>query len=115
MPVLPDTVKSCKLYLVKHLFLYPRRGCMLYSVIDLNTLDIEVKEKYMPIYDFQCEHCGHTEEILVNTKLQDFNKLLCSKCKQEGMKKLITGGGSFRLYGEGFYRRTHKDTGDWAS
>ena len=87
---------------------------MLYSVIDLTTNEIEVKEKYMPIYDFQCEHCGHTEEILVNTKLVDTSKLLCSKCKGEGMKRLITGGGSFRLYGEGFHRRNHRDTGDFA-
>jgi putative FmdB family regulatory protein len=43
----------------------------------------------MPIYEFECESCGHKKEILI-TKLSDLkgsHKLGCDKCK--GMYKRI--------------------------
>ena len=65
----------------------------------------------MPLFDYHCTACNHTWEELV---LNDEPKT-CPHCGNTSPVRLITSTGvSFRLYGEGFHRRSHKDTGDWS-
>ena len=54
----------------------------------------------MPIYEYKCEHCGDTFEVL-----QKFNEkplTECILCHQGPVKKLISVS-SFVLKGSGFY------------
>lgn len=70
-----------------------------------------------PIFDFECTSCGNKWEsvVLSNSDNVDKDKIpTCPKCKSMA-KKLVGGKGlSFRLYGEGFHNRTHKDTGEFS-
>ena len=63
-----------------------------------------------PIWDFECPECNKKEEKLLRSSDPP---PLCSECNSE-MHKLISSKVSFRLYGDGFYKRTHKDTGDFS-
>jgi putative FmdB family regulatory protein len=53
----------------------------------------------MPIYEYVCEDCGKTHEIL--QKASDAPKTECPACGGE-LKKLISHS-SFKLKGSGFY------------
>jgi putative FmdB family regulatory protein len=66
----------------------------------------------MPIHDIQCSECNHIWEEILFKSSDEIPP--CPKCGGEGDKKISTSGVSFRLYGEGFYKRTHKDTGEFA-
>lgn len=67
----------------------------------------------MPILDRQCSNCSHVfESIELRTK--EDGEVECPECHHSGCKKIFSASGqSFRLYGDGFYKRDHKDTGDW--
>ena len=99
----------------KTLFTSPRKGIMLYGVKYFDTGIIKLKEYVMPLFDFRCEECGEVSELFLRTSEELSQDKPCPKCHTTGkLTKLITGNTSFRLYGEGFYKRTHKDTGDFA-
>lgn len=53
----------------------------------------------MPIYEFECEACGHKKEILIVKKsdLKGSHKLGCDKCK--GMYKRILSPTNFKVEG----------------
>lgn len=62
----------------------------------------------MPIYEYECEACGHTFEAfqkMVDDPLKD-----CPECQKTALKKLISAS-AFRLKGEGWYETDFK-TGD---
>ena len=62
----------------------------------------------MPIYEYECEACGHTFEAfqkMVDDPLKD-----CPECKKAALKKLISAS-AFRLKGDGWYETDFK-TGD---
>lgn len=61
----------------------------------------------MPIYEFQCDSCGHCFE-----KLQKINDALpgCPDCKQSQVRKLVSAP-SFQLKGSGWYKSDYKNTG----
>ncbi|WP_038055459.1 FmdB family zinc ribbon protein [Thermodesulfobacterium hydrogeniphilum] len=42
----------------------------------------------MPIYEFQCEECGEIFEELIFGN--DFEGIVCKKCKSPKVKKLIS-------------------------
>lgn len=65
----------------------------------------------MPIWDFKCEKCGHEQEEII---LNPAETLHCKKCGEASMKRLPSATSAFRLYGAGFHKRHHKDTGDFA-
>lgn len=69
----------------------------------------------MPIFDTVCNSCGYTREVIV--KMNEEEMPPCKKCGQQ-TKKILTSnkdtGVSFRLYGQGFYKKTPRDTGDFA-
>jgi putative FmdB family regulatory protein len=63
----------------------------------------------MPLYDYKCPSCKHLWEKLELKR--GLPPAPCPKCDVEGVRQLSSA--SFRLYGEGFTKRTHKDTGDF--
>ncbi len=62
----------------------------------------------MPIYEYQCDSCGHTFE-----SLQDINDdplVDCPACQQPHLKKLMSAA-AFRLKGAGWYETDFKRDG----
>ncbi|MGD8174532.1 FmdB family zinc ribbon protein [Marinimicrobium sp. ARAG 43.8] len=59
----------------------------------------------MPIYEYQCQSCGHDMEAL--QKLSDEPLVDCPACGQASLKKKISAAG-FRLKGGGWYETDFK-------
>lgn len=59
----------------------------------------------MPIYEYQCEACGHALEAL--QKLSDEPLEVCPACNKPSLKKQISAAG-FRLKGGGWYETDFK-------
>ncbi len=59
----------------------------------------------MPIYEYQCESCGHEMEAL--QKMSDDALVECPECHAQSLKKLISAAG-FRLTGSGWYETDFK-------
>jgi len=59
----------------------------------------------MPIYEYQCQACGHELEAI--QKLSDDALTDCPQCGQPQLKKLISAAG-FRLKGGGWYETDFK-------
>ena len=62
----------------------------------------------MPIYEYQCESCGHSLEAL--QKISDSPLVDCPACGAANLQKLVSAA-SFRLKGGGWYETDFK-TGD---
>lgn len=54
----------------------------------------------MPIYEYQCSHCGHLAEI--TQKFSDPPLSACPECGSDEVKKLISRT-SFQLKGGGWF------------
>ncbi len=63
----------------------------------------------MPIYAFECDHCGHTFDRL--QKLSDADPTDCPACGQPQVRRQLTAP-SFRLAGAGWYETDFKKDGD---
>ena len=61
----------------------------------------------MPIYEYQCDSCGHGLEKL--QKLSDAPLTDCPACGTAGLKKMISAAG-FRLKGGGWYETDFKSS-----
>ena len=59
----------------------------------------------MPIYEYQCEACGHGLETL--QKMSDPPLTDCPECGKPALKKLISPS-AFRLKGGGWYETDFK-------
>lgn len=59
----------------------------------------------MPIYEYQCEACGHALEAL--QRLSDALLVDCPACAAPALKKHISAAG-FRLKGGGWYETDFK-------
>jgi putative FmdB family regulatory protein len=59
----------------------------------------------MPIYEYQCEACGHILETLQN--ISDAPLTKCPECGKDALKKLISAS-AFRLKGGGWYETDFK-------
>ena len=60
----------------------------------------------MPIYEYQCQQCGHHVEFL--QKVSDAPECTCPSCKQDSLKKLVSAAG-FQLKGDGWYVTDFRD------
>lgn len=60
----------------------------------------------MPIYEYECTHCGERIELL--QKISDKPATTCAHCKQESLKKLVSSA-SFHLKGSGWYATDFRD------
>ena len=63
----------------------------------------------MPIYAFECAHCGHAFDRL--QKLSDPDPTDCPECGQPQVRRQLTAP-SFRLAGGGWYETDFKKDGD---
>ncbi len=63
----------------------------------------------MPIYEFQCERCGHVFDRL--QKLSDPDPDLCPECGEPAIRRRLTAP-AFRLSGSGWYETDFKKDGD---
>lgn len=63
----------------------------------------------MPIYAFECAHCGHRFDRL--QKLSDADPTDCPACSQPQVRRQLTAP-SFRLAGAGWYETDFKKDGD---
>ena len=59
----------------------------------------------MPIYEYQCEACGHKLEKL--QKMSDEPLRICPACKAPKLAKLVSAA-AFRLKGSGWYETDFK-------
>jgi len=59
----------------------------------------------MPIYEYQCDACGHTLETL--QKISEPALTTCPECGAEALKKLVSAS-AFRLKGGGWYETDFK-------
>ncbi|MEC4749545.1 FmdB family zinc ribbon protein [Methylomicrobium sp. Wu6] len=59
----------------------------------------------MPIYEYQCQSCGHEHEAL--QKLSDQPLVQCPACSKPDLIKKISAAG-FRLKGGGWYETDFK-------
>lgn len=59
----------------------------------------------MPIYEYQCQSCGHEMEAL--QKISDPLLTECPECHQSALKKKVSAAG-FRLKGGGWYETDFK-------
>lgn len=62
----------------------------------------------MPIYEYQCQSCGHESEAL--QKMSDAPLVDCKKCGEPTLKKLISAA-AFKLKGSGWYETDFKNNG----
>ncbi len=62
----------------------------------------------MPIYEYQCEACGHKLEKI--QKISDPVLVDCPECDTPKLNKLISAAG-FRLKGSGWYETDFKSGG----
>lgn len=60
----------------------------------------------MPIYEYQCERCGHQLEVL--QKISEPPRTECPACGEPALKKLVSAAG-FVLKGSGWYVTDFKD------
>ena len=63
----------------------------------------------MPMYDYGCDECGYTKEILTSRASDSEIVLTCPKCEKETMRRLVSLS-SFKLKGEGWYKDGEKQT-----
>jgi len=59
----------------------------------------------MPIYEYQCQQCGHHHEAL--QKISDPQLRQCPECGRKSLKRLVSAV-RFRLAGSGWYETDFK-------
>ncbi len=59
----------------------------------------------MPMYQYECTHCGH--QLVKLQKMSDAPLVDCPECAQASLKKLLSAPG-FRLKGGGWYETDFK-------
>jgi putative FmdB family regulatory protein len=62
----------------------------------------------MPIYEYRCEACGHTDEHL--QKVSEAPLTVCPACGKPQYRKQLSAAG-FQLKGTGWYATDFKTTG----
>jgi len=69
---------------------------------------ILLEGRSMPIYEYECEICGHQLEAF--QKISEPPLADCAECQKPKLKKLISAAG-FRLTGSGWYETDFKHGG----
>lgn len=60
----------------------------------------------MPIYEYQCTHCGEKTELL--QKVTDPKPNACPHCERDTLQKIVSST-SFQLKGSGWYVTDFRD------
>ena len=63
----------------------------------------------MPIYEFECKHCGHHFDHL--QKMSDADPTVCPACGEPQLHRMVSAP-SFRLACSGWYETDFKKDGD---
>ncbi|HWP82247.1 MAG TPA: FmdB family zinc ribbon protein [Bacteroidota bacterium] len=63
----------------------------------------------MPTYDYQCKNCGHTFEEFQSISADRL--VVCPKCGQPSLKRILAGGSGMIFKGSGFYLTDYKKGG----
>jgi putative FmdB family regulatory protein len=66
---------------------------------------VSLFEENMPIYQYQCESCGHELEALQKISAEPLTE--CPECKEPRLVKQVTAP-NFRLKGSGWYETDFK-------
>ena len=68
----------------------------------------------MPNYDYQCEDCGHVEELFQSINADPLK--ICPQCKKETFQRKIGGGAAtLRFVGSGFYKTDYSNKSEGSS
>lgn len=62
--------------------------------------------KFMPIYEYLCNNCGHHFEEFQT--MSEMPMVKCPKCGQKTLKRLIGAGSGVIFKGSGFYGTDYK-------
>ncbi len=62
----------------------------------------------MPIYEYQCDECGHKLEVM--QRMSEDPLKTCPSCAEDALKKLISKM-NFQLKGTGWYETDFKNKG----
>jgi putative FmdB family regulatory protein len=54
-----------------------------------------------PLYDYRCSLCEHEEEFML--KYDENLNIMCPKCGEMELERMITGTSNFEFKGEGTY------------
>jgi putative FmdB family regulatory protein len=60
----------------------------------------------MPTYDYVCDNCGHTFELV--QAMKDNPKKTCPECKKPKLRRLIGSGAAIVFKGSGFYKTDYR-------
>ena len=60
----------------------------------------------MPLYEYECDACGHEFEELQRMSERPIRK--CPKCRKLRVRRLISGGAGVIFKGSGFYETDYK-------
>jgi putative FmdB family regulatory protein len=60
----------------------------------------------MPTYDYECDACGHKQEVFQNISDPLLEK--CPKCKKKKFRRLFGAGGGVIFKGSGFYTTDYR-------
>ena len=63
----------------------------------------------MPTYEYKCQNCGHTFDVL--QRITEDPLTDCPKCKKPQLKRLIGAGIGIIFKGSGFYTTDYKSSG----
>jgi putative FmdB family regulatory protein len=63
----------------------------------------------MPTYEYKCRACGYKFEVL--QKITDDPLLVCPKCEEDKLKRVIGAGLGVIFKGSGFYTTDYKRSG----
>lgn len=60
----------------------------------------------MPTYDYKCQKCGHVFEVFHSMSASP--KVVCEKCGDSHVSRLIGSGAGLIFKGTGFYQTDYK-------
>ena len=60
----------------------------------------------MPTYDYECDACGHKQEVFQNISEPLLEK--CPKCKKKKFRRLFGAGAAVIFKGSGFYTTDYR-------
>lgn len=75
------------------------------DVVEPRLLESLLLLKTMPIYEYQCQDCGHQMELI--QKMSDPPASDCPACNKPALKKKVSAA-AFRLKGGGWYETDFK-------
>jgi putative FmdB family regulatory protein len=63
----------------------------------------------VPTYDYQCDSCGHVFEAFQS--MSDNPLRQCPECREDALRRLISGGSGIIFKGSGFYVTDSRKSG----